>query len=150
MRRFVLDTNIFIAYARRYEPLINRIEQDLHLLADPSHVVMLSVVTEAECISFALKHQWGVAKVQTLKSMVRKFPVIDIHSASTKLLDVYAEIDAFSEFKLAKRPTVGGAIHMGKNDLWIAATAHIFNAELVTTDADFDHLQGEYLSVHRF
>jgi len=30
---------------------------------------------------------------------------------------------------------------MGKNDLWIAATAHILRATLVTTDKDFDHVQ---------
>lgn len=31
---------------------------------------------------------------------------------------------------------------MGKNDLWIAATAITYNIPLITTDADFDHLDG--------
>jgi tRNA(fMet)-specific endonuclease VapC len=29
---------------------------------------------------------------------------------------------------------------MGKNDLWIAATARAASATLITTDTDFDHL----------
>ena len=38
---------------------------------------------------------------------------------------------------------------MGKNDLWIAATASILGAQLITTDADFDHLGGTFLKVGR-
>ncbi len=34
---------------------------------------------------------------------------------------------------------------MGKNDLWIAATASIYNVQLITTDKDFDHLKENYL-----
>jgi len=37
---------------------------------------------------------------------------------------------------------------MGKNDLWIAATAYTLNATLVTTDTDFDHLDGEFIEVN--
>jgi tRNA(fMet)-specific endonuclease VapC len=36
---------------------------------------------------------------------------------------------------------------MGKNDLWIAATTHLAQASLITTDADFDHLNGLYFPV---
>lgn len=36
---------------------------------------------------------------------------------------------------------------MGKNDLWIAATASAFGITLVTTDKDFDHLNGVFLEV---
>jgi len=38
---------------------------------------------------------------------------------------------------------------MGKNDLWIAAVAHILGAKLLTSDADFDHLEGVYLDLLR-
>jgi len=37
------------------------------------------------------------------------------------------------------------ARNMGKNDLWIAATTHVLNATLVTTDKDFDHLDKIYI-----
>lgn len=35
---------------------------------------------------------------------------------------------------------------MGKNDLWIAATAHVLGAHVLTTDKDFDHLAPHFLS----
>lgn len=36
---------------------------------------------------------------------------------------------------------------MGKNDLWIASTASILNAKLITTDKDFRHLDQEYIDL---
>jgi tRNA(fMet)-specific endonuclease VapC len=36
---------------------------------------------------------------------------------------------------------------MGKNDLWIAATAALLGLKLVTTDADFGHLNGVLIEV---
>jgi predicted nucleic acid-binding protein len=41
----------------------------------------------------------------------------------------------------------GSARKMGKNDLWIAATAYSINGTLMTTDGDFDHLNGTLLDV---
>jgi len=38
---------------------------------------------------------------------------------------------------------------MGKNDLWIAATAHVVDATILTTDKDFDHLASEFLKCQR-
>ncbi len=37
--------------------------------------------------------------------------------------------------------------NMGKNDLWIAATTLLFNATLLTTDHDFEHLTPQFLRV---
>lgn len=39
---------------------------------------------------------------------------------------------------------------MGKNDIWIAATALVAKAELLTIDNDFDHLNGKYIKVAKF
>jgi len=36
---------------------------------------------------------------------------------------------------------------MGKNDIWIAATANITHSHLLTTDNDFDHLDKQYLEL---
>lgn len=36
---------------------------------------------------------------------------------------------------------------MGKNDLWIAATASAFDITLVTTDKDFNHLDGKFIKL---
>ena len=35
---------------------------------------------------------------------------------------------------------------MGKNDLWIAAVASVTRFRLLTTDADFDHLDPLFLT----
>ena len=37
------------------------------------------------------------------------------------------------------------AVPMSKNDLWIAATAHVSGAMLWSTDKDFGHLYGVWL-----
>jgi len=38
-------------------------------------------------------------------------------------------------------------VTVGKNDLWIAATAQVTNSKLVTTDKDFDHLDGVFIDI---
>ena len=38
---------------------------------------------------------------------------------------------------------------MGKNDVWIAATAHVNGAILLTTDNDFDHLTPLFFAVEK-
>lgn len=43
------------------------------------------------------------------------------------------------------KPLGTTARNMGKNDLWIAATASILEATLLTTDQDFNHLTPELL-----
>jgi tRNA(fMet)-specific endonuclease VapC len=37
---------------------------------------------------------------------------------------------------------------MGKNDLWIAVTASLLQIPLLTSDADFNHLEGHFLNLH--
>ena len=63
------------------------------------------------------------------------------------IVDYYEEIDAFSRGKHRTRHAHFPAIKMGKNDLWIVATAAAFEIPLVTTDKDFDHLAGEFLEL---
>lgn len=36
---------------------------------------------------------------------------------------------------------------MGKNDIWIAATASALNLKLVTTAKDFNPLEGEFIKL---
>lgn len=38
---------------------------------------------------------------------------------------------------------------MGKNDLWIASTAALLGLTLVTTDSDFDHLNGVFFDIRK-
>ncbi len=75
---------------------------------------------------------------------------IDINSGDLDLLTAYAEIDAFSKNKLPGSPLGTSAVTMGKNDLWIAATAKVANAVLITIDSDFNHLNGRFIQVKKY
>jgi tRNA(fMet)-specific endonuclease VapC len=72
-----------------------------------------------------------------MKHLFNSFPVADITLPITQL---YAKIDAFSQGRLQETPLKSSARNMGKNDIWIAATALYLDMELHTTDNDFDHL----------
>jgi predicted nucleic acid-binding protein len=49
---------------------------------------------------------------------------------------------AADEYARLKVQTVSAGIQLSENDLWIAATATVVGASLVTTDADFARVSG--------
>jgi tRNA(fMet)-specific endonuclease VapC len=61
-------------------------------------------------------------------------------------------MDAYSKHKDPVRmyPEGYSSKNVGKNDLWIAATAHVTKSKLVTTDDDFDHSNGVFIVVVGF
>jgi predicted nucleic acid-binding protein len=65
------------------------------------------------------------------------------------ILNHYAALDTWTHGRTlgdTKRPDPPKpAMSMKQNDLWIAATAVATGATLVTTDKDFDHLNGLWL-----
>lgn len=75
--------------------------------------------------------------------MVDSVSVIPLQSGD--LIDRYAEIDAYSQNELSGREMEDSDRNMGKNDVWIAATASVVDGTLITTDDDFGHLDGEFL-----
>lgn len=56
-------------------------------------------------------------------------------------------IDAYVQISAADRDWPEGARNMGKNDLWIAATALHAGLPLLTTDKDFLFLHNNLLQV---
>ena len=64
-----------------------------------------------------------------------------------EILNLYGQIDAFSQGKFSEKTSPFTARNMGKNDLWIAATASAYDMTLITTDKDFNHLNGEFFEV---
>jgi len=64
------------------------------------------------------------------------YPIVVIDRELTR---VYAQVDAYSQGYLT--PVDFTARNMGKNDIWIAATAIYLDLELHTVDKDFNHLQ---------
>lgn len=147
MRRYVLDTGILVHYVRQ-SPLYQTIEKN-EKLTEQDCVPFISVVTMGEILSFGIQQNWRQAQLQSLKNLFSKLVVLDINSNDNKLLDTYAEIDSYSKNKLPQ-DKLGRSITMGKNDLWIASTARVANATLLTIDGDFDHLNGKYLTVKKY
>lgn len=145
MARYVLDTGVLVGYLRA-SPYAEFIEKQFSPL-QPPNICAISIVTVAELRSLAIQFHWGEDRRGKLDSLVRKFPLIDINH--DEILDRYAEIDAFSlgRHQSRKLPAGTPARKMGKNDLWIAATASVIRATLLTTDQDFQHLDKEFLHV---
>lgn len=148
MRRFILDTNIVLQIIRDN----NRFKQIASLLSLDKNdtTILISIVTKAELLALGKKNGWGQKKLSLLKNLLEELIIIDINNSDSTLIDAYSTIDAFSQGSLTDRPLNTTARNMGKNDLWIAATAYVANAELVTMDADFDHLNEEFMTIHKF
>ena len=149
MNRFILDTNICLAYVRGKSEFYEEVDQRLGL-RNPDTLVIISVVTKAELLSLGIQNGWGKNKLSALEKLLNKMYIIDINESDNNLIEAYSKIDAYSQGRLPESPLSMSARNMGKNDLWIAATAYVANAELVTTDGDFDHLNGKWITVHKF
>ncbi len=111
----------------------------------PPNISVISVVTIGELLALAYRLGWGGGKRERLAHLVRGHPFVDI--SRRPIMERYAEIDAYSKGKHPERPAPPGMASrtMGKNDLWIAATASVLGYTLLTLDHDFDHLDGVFL-----
>lgn len=124
---YLLDTNILVHYVRG-SAVYRRVEATYALTAPPVRP-LISIVSVGELLSLARRWNWGAGKRQIVQELlVRVSPVSLGFSGVT---NAYAEIDDHSR---------RNGIAMSKNDVWIAATAHVTGAHLLTTDRDFDHL----------
>lgn len=143
--KYILDTNILIIYIRGRN-LKEYIESTFRPF-EPPNVPMISVVTIGEIESFAKQNKWGIRRIQLMHDFLKQFVVVDINVK--QIIEKYAEIDTFSQGKLEGRPLRMSSRNMGKNDLWIAATSSVTKATLLTTDSDFNHLNGVYLDLKK-
>ena len=139
----LFDTNVVLTFLR--DSPVKHVIESVYNPFNRENISIVSVVTVGELRAFALKNKWGELRIQRMENFLRKFVVADIRSDD--IIDRYAEIDALSQGRLDGRKLIVSARNMGKNDLWIAATASILEAALLTTDNDFDHLHDEFLSL---
>jgi tRNA(fMet)-specific endonuclease VapC len=116
-------------------------------LSQPPNISLISIVSKGELYSLAIQFGWGEQKRQALETMLRRIPSVDINT--DRIIRRYAEIDAYSQGKDRTKllPHGVSSRNMGKNDIWIAATSSVLNATLITTDKNFDHLNGVFLTV---
>jgi tRNA(fMet)-specific endonuclease VapC len=150
MTNILLDTNILIHLVRG-NAIAQQVKNYVGSITEPQ--LFISVVNIAEAESLVVQWKWPSDKIERLKKVITSFIAIDIEQNNSELLDAYVNIDAYSQ---GQRPAPNGqplnnsSRNMGKNDLWIAATAYAMNAELLTTDGDFDHLNTSYFSVKKY
>ncbi|MGB1241169.1 MAG: type II toxin-antitoxin system VapC family toxin [Chitinophagales bacterium] len=140
---YLLDTNIIVIYGRNSK-IADEIEKEYELFSG-EHNLAISVITLGELNSLAKQFKYGEKRKKRLNKLVEGVFKIDINFKD--IIERYGEIDAFSQGKLDEKPLELSARNMGKNDLWIAATSSIYDMVLITTDKDFEHLDGEYLKL---
>ena len=141
---FVIDTNVIVSSIvnPKFEAFF-----DQTYLQFSHHEFIVSVVTEGELEALALKRKWGKKKLNQLAAILEKHLIYPIKLNT--VIDTYAQIDAYSQGVLENKPLPSGmsARNMGKNDIWIAATAQVVQGTLITTDKDFDHLADVYFPI---
>lgn len=139
---YVLDTNIILFYLKD-GPTKEFIEENYGPFSS-DNTSIISIVTVAEVKAIALKNKWGEKRVKVVEKILGRLAVVEITYG--ELLNAYAEIEAYSQGKI-KSTGKFTSRNMGKNDLWIAATTKLTDSVLLTSDRDFDHLNGEYFQV---
>ncbi len=130
---YLLDTNILVHLIRGKAAGL-AIAANFGLRSSYAQCV-ISVVTVGEMYALARKWSWGSQKVAALDKLLAQVVWVDINHPD--ILSTYGELDDVSE-KAGRK--------MGKNDLWIAATARASGTTLLTTDGDFDHLDPAHIT----
>lgn len=143
MTKVVLDTNIWIYLLKGKKPSIKVHEKSL---TAPDLYILLPAAVKAELFSIAHQRNWGSNRKTQLEKLISKSVLIHTNDA---IVHMFAEIDAFSQGKHPEKPLALTPRNMGKNDLWIAATAAVSKSILITADNDFDHLQDSFLEIKK-
>jgi tRNA(fMet)-specific endonuclease VapC len=138
----LLDTNIIIQISRPHQ-----ITSFLKVINPNDDELYISLASYAEVMSFATRNNWGERRLEKLNDFISNVRIVEI---TDYLINFYVEIDTFSQRKNPNFTTYDfpSAITMGKNDLWIAATAAFLDLTLVTTHKDFNHLHDVFLDVY--
>lgn len=137
---FLLDTGMMLGFVRGAS-WAARVRAE-YGFGDPETMIVTSVICQGELLALSEKRGWGEENRTKLAETLNSVPTLDINKQP--ILKAYALIDAWTHGKPVaspwNAPPPKPARPMGKNDLWIAATAHASDAILLTTDTDFDHL----------
>lgn len=129
---WLLDTSI-IVHVLRADRLGRYLIEEQQLRARVE-APLVSIVTVGEMLSLGRQFGWGGQKLEYMHELLHELVIVDINSEP--VLSSYAEIDAWCR---------QNGIALGKNDLWIAATAVATGAVLLTADKDFDPLHKRFL-----
>ena len=142
----VLDTNVFIEYVREGAKM-QYLEEQFAPFAS-GNTTYVSIVTVAELYAFADHRRWGPVKWEKMYKLLSEVRAIEI--SSEEIIEAYRAVEAYSRNPSHDRHREGSSIIMGKNDIWIAATAKLLGARLLTSDSDFDHLHPDFIEVLKY
>ena len=130
----LLDTNVLVHLVRG-DDVGERIRTTYApTIAEPRPLI--SIVTDGELRSLAYQFRWAKARVDQALFYLSYFKRVSIDHPD--VYEAYAVIDSYSL-------SIGRS--MGKNDVWIAATAHVIGACMLTTDQDFAHLAPRFFTL---
>ena len=134
---YCLDTNI-VLFLVRGKNLGKSIDQNYGLSAAPyQHTI--SIVTHGEMQVLCDRNNWGDGKRLALNKALTQFVTLDV--VGSQIVEAYRKVEEAN----AAHPD--GYRNMGKNDIWIAATAIVTGLPLLAADKDFNHLNGKLLEV---
>lgn len=144
--QYLLDTNLLVHYIRNSK--IWQYVEDNYFPKGLTQCAFISEVSKGEILGFALVNGWEKAKTKQLAILLDTLEIL--HITDDEIKEKYAEIYAYSQSRHPNlRPAQQfSARNMGKNDLWIAATASVEDLPLLSTDRDFEHLDGVFLNFH--
>ena len=135
---YVLDTSVLLNLIRGHE-LGKSIDRAFGLrTALYRHTI--SIVSHGELRVLARRNQWGDQKSDALTLALDELVTVNVDSG--------AMVDAYVRVEENCRNAPGGEKKMGQNDMWIAATALHTGLPLITTDKDFNHLDGSLIQIH--
>ena len=133
-RQILLDTNILVHLIRKDR--IGEALSEYFSIRTAGTKNAICVVTIGEIKSLSYQLNWGVGKTTAAQDILLELVKISIDNPS--IYEAYAQIDTHCR---------KNGISVGKNDLWIAATAVATGYDLLTLDNDFDPLDGVFLNV---
>lgn len=141
--RYTLDTNVLLFYVRDDET--RKFIEETYAPFDKNHEPIISIVSVGEIMVLAAANNWGERKLKLVQKLINKLVIVELKYQD--LIDNYVEIEKYNRNIHPTKKRTGSHIKMGKNDIWIAATAMTTNSKLLTTDKDFEHLNEKFLDV---
>lgn len=130
----VLDTSVVVDIARN-----NRSGQtilDTYSLKNRADRPLISIITIGEMLGIAKAQSWNADKTKVLNELILEFVKWDVTS---EVVDAYADLVALCRSQ--------GHSMGQQNDMWIAATAKVIGAVLLTGDSGFNWLHPQYIRV---
>jgi predicted nucleic acid-binding protein len=130
----VLDTSVVVDVARN-----NRSGQEIletYSLKNRADRPLISVITTGEMLGIAKANAWTSDQTKVLHELLSEFVKLEL---TPEVIDAYSDLVALCR---QQRHTMGQ-----QNDMWIAATAKVAGAVLLTGDSGFNWLHPQFIRV---